>query len=209
MSTTTTTVYTETIRKGYGTGLNPLSLLIDFCGNMDSRIALASRIPLQISISIPDEFSEYVVPVLGGIPIADLADPLGDIPPPQVTLPFLPLPLSFHPSHSLSWATLAKDIEFWLIHSIIDTQTDDWRWNREFFWMSYIAAYPQFPRGNWPIWDAKIAMEGDFLSHWTEISGGNLPREGSIMSIREIIWDEFQQLASHVFPHPIVPEYLT
>ncbi|KAH7903805.1 hypothetical protein BJ138DRAFT_77005, partial [Hygrophoropsis aurantiaca] len=113
---------------------------------------------------------------------------------------------SFRPLFSASWAVLAEEIQLWLTDGAIDSHSEDWLWGREFFWMAYIAAYPEFPRGSWPLWSSKIAMEGDFLSHWMELSGGSLPQEGSVISIRETIWDEFRQLAAFLSHRPVLAD---
>ncbi|KAH7903915.1 hypothetical protein BJ138DRAFT_1119926 [Hygrophoropsis aurantiaca] len=199
MSLSTTTILADTVWQSNGTGMKSLNLAIHFHGHTLSHIS-PPRIPLEISIRIPKEFAVHVSPVLEGAP--ELGSPV------QISrnvdiaaypdFPFFPLPSTFDHRTTNSWAMLANEIQSWMIGSVFDTQSNDWLWGREFFWMAYIGAHPQFPFGEWPPWNPKISMEGVFVSCWTKASGGNLPRPGSTSLIRQNIWREFQQLIAAV-----------
>jgi len=64
--------------------------------------------------------------------------------------------------------------------------------------MAFVAANPKFPFSNWRHWNALIAMEGDFVSHWilkAEDELHNTP-------VPLIIWEQFRSLISDVLLVP-------
>ncbi len=44
--------------------------------------------------------------------------------------------------------------------------SQDWEWGREAYWMAFTGAYPNFPNGSWPTWDATIELDGRFICKW-------------------------------------------
>lgn len=65
---------------------------------------------------------------------------------------------------------MAANIERWLILEVANIRSPDWTWGCEAFWMAFIAAYPDFPRGDWPSWNTQIAIEGPFMERWMQRS---------------------------------------
>ncbi|KAL6300163.1 hypothetical protein BKA93DRAFT_741023, partial [Sparassis latifolia] len=124
-------------------------------------------------------------------------------------LTFLPLPSTFNPYERTCWVTLATNIEKWLLIEVVNVRCPDWMWGCNAFWMAFIAAYPDFPRGNWPAWDSRIAMEGPFMERWMQ-------RDNQCERVSEEcgadtyhymyteLWREFQQLVSLYFPGPLI-----
>ena len=79
--------------------------------------------------------------------------------------PFLPLPSDFDPLDDKAWQTLLQKIESQLVQ-ILDSP-GKWRTVMcEFFWMAYMAVHPTFPFGDWPNWDPRIPLEGNFVLYW-------------------------------------------
>lgn len=79
---------------------------------------------------------------------------------------FLPLPLSFDRRSQRHWASISQRIADWLISVVADLFSNIWKWGREAFWISFVAAYPSFPNGEWPTWPTEISLEGAFISYW-------------------------------------------
>ncbi|KIK95520.1 hypothetical protein PAXRUDRAFT_11402 [Paxillus rubicundulus Ve08.2h10] len=46
-----------------------------------------------------------------------------------------------------SWAMLSKGIERWLVNDVQTTSIPQWAWDRDTFWLAYVATYPTFPNG--------------------------------------------------------------
>jgi hypothetical protein len=107
----------------------------------------------------------------------------------DISIPFLPLPPTFDQHDRSNWAELANSIQEWLIGVVHDTNCPEWKWGRDAFWISFIAAHPSFPDGDWPVWHPKISMQGPFISSWFEAA-----ENGEPYSARSTIdlWYEFQ-----------------
>ncbi|KAK1228780.1 protein kinase, partial [Marasmius sp. AFHP31] len=63
----------------------------------------------------------------------------------------------------------------------------DWNWGREAYWMSFAAAFPHFPGGDWPNWNSAIELDGPFIMEWMGRQGGMENGEQA----REDIWHRF------------------
>jgi hypothetical protein len=126
---------------------------------------------------------------------------------------FLPLPSSFDPLKSTSWQSLSRQIEEWLTEIVVDTESPEWVWGREAFWMSFVAAYPSFPHGNWPRWNAKIPFDGSFIQMQMSAMQGSSTdgndsdsEEGSVglvlgdHRVLSDIWFQFKHLVSTFCP---------
>lgn len=89
-----------------------------------------------------------------------------------------------------------------------DTSTPEWTWGRDAFWMAFVAAHPDFPRGSWPLWNSRISLEGAFIESWTltEDPEDAPPLITDYDTIRASIWTEFQRLAAECFPYSLVAE---
>lgn len=75
--------------------------------------------------------------------------------------------------------------------------------------MAFVAAFPSFPLGDWPVWDARISMEGNFISQWVEDIGMDLcgPQRAGV--IRQAIWEELKELVADFLLIPIVSDFVT
>ncbi|KAG2339511.1 hypothetical protein BDR05DRAFT_977721 [Suillus weaverae] len=163
--------------------LQPLCIGICFSGAL-SRHLVRGVIPIQISVSIVEEYRSFTTPVLEAlsmdgyphsgcsISFDDVSDVLSesgnmlscnniDMP-----IPFLPLPHNFSPTDSYHWSQLSEQIQLWLV--TIPEESQYWMWGRDAFWLAFVGACPDFPNGSWPKWDARIPLEGQFIEHWLE-----------------------------------------
>lgn len=123
------------------------------------------------------------------------------------SITFLPLQ-TFDPFDSKCWSNLAEDIQEWLLNIIVDPYSQEWTWGRELFWMAFMAAYPTFPQGDWPSWDAKISVEGAFAQGWLDRGGAGGIENGSeteqVAMLRKDVWEQFCQTASLYYPCEVV-----
>ncbi|OAX30709.1 hypothetical protein K503DRAFT_778060, partial [Rhizopogon vinicolor AM-OR11-026] len=134
------TVYIDAIQKDNGVGLKPLALSVLFRGSIPRVFQTATQIPLEITITVPPEFADYVVPILDAAPLMT-----SSLQPRLRTPSFFPLPSDFDPFTTKCWVTLSRQLEFWLVHVVADTRTPEWTWGRDAFWMAFVAAHPDFP----------------------------------------------------------------
>ncbi|KAF9237456.1 hypothetical protein BU15DRAFT_76001 [Melanogaster broomeanus] len=208
-----TTVCVDTVPAAGGFELDPLCFTIRFTGNAQS-LAIPEHLPIQISVHVPDKFLGQISPM-----ISEYSNPRA-----QHTLsrprflnpeffPFFPLPSTFDLLDSVSWQMLVHQIQFHLVQP-----EDNLTWEehvtecllvREFFWMAFVAAFPSFPYGNWPNWNPRISMDGDFISYWISDTDVDSVKPESVGTIREFIWEELKVLVAHVLPPRIVSEFLT
>ncbi|KAM6499606.1 hypothetical protein JOM56_005114 [Amanita muscaria] len=166
-------------------------------GNLPQDICLPENIPLQITVSLPEEFCSYIRPILCAEAMETddvksstlLDDPLMDV-------SFLPLPLDFDYVQSESWKPLVDKISHWLTTIVIDQSTPEWLWGLEVFWMAYFAAYPSFPAGEWPKWNPNIALDGQFAQSWLDGHFQTYDREVFYIEV----WQQFQQHVSLFCP---------
>ena len=77
---------------------------------------------------------------------------------------------------------------------------------REFFWMAYVGAFPMFPYGDWPVWDPRISMEGDFISYWIADFKTQEMTPDVIKMTGEFIWEELRSLAACLLPFSITSQ---
>lgn len=124
----------------------------------------------------------------------------------QEFLPFFPLPPAFNPLDGLSWSSLADQIQFHLVQRTWDESLDVALWMREFFWMAYVGAFPMFPYGDWPVWDPRISMEGDFISYWIADFKTQEMTPDVIKMTGEFIWEELRSLAACLLPFSITSQ---
>jgi hypothetical protein len=101
---------------------------------------------------------------------------------------------------------LSLKIEDWLVAVVADTEVPEWVWGREIFWLSFVAAYPLFPHGDWRKWNATIPLDGPFIQSWMETAHRGLTLKPVIGSVDErrilsSIWSQFQHFVSSFCPH--------
>ncbi|KAF8266575.1 hypothetical protein EI94DRAFT_1732816 [Lactarius quietus] len=78
---------------------------------------------------------------------------------------FLPLTSAFDTSSTKAWVTLASQVQNWLIFYIQDQHLPHWKWGAEVFWIAFVATFPSFPLGDWPLWDMRIPLAGAFIEN--------------------------------------------
>ncbi|KAG1762179.1 hypothetical protein EDD22DRAFT_741192, partial [Suillus occidentalis] len=174
------TVYPGVESKDAGDAtLQPMLLAIQFSGKLP-RYLTEQAIPIEISVSIAKEFGCFAMLIvqtmsldhwrsLPGSPVNDDLELLSDdsvSPANNIPIPFLPLPSHFNYNKWTDWELLSKRIEKWLIK--IDMELLQWTWGCDIFWLTFIAAFPSFPRGTWHMWDPCIPLEGAFIEQWLE-----------------------------------------
>ncbi|KAG2065608.1 hypothetical protein BDR04DRAFT_984712, partial [Suillus decipiens] len=164
--------------------LQPMLLAIRFSSKLPRHL-IEQTIPIEISVSIAEEFGCFAMPViqtmsldrwrsLPGSSVNDDFESLSDdsiSPASDIPIPFLPLPSHFNYNKRTDWEMLSKQIEKWPIE--LDTELLQWIWGCNIFWLTFIAAFPSFPRGTWHMWDPRILLEGAFIEQWLETSSNN------------------------------------
>ncbi|KAF8346811.1 hypothetical protein F5887DRAFT_916126 [Amanita rubescens] len=166
-------------------------LRVSFNGELPPNLR-NEKIPLRVSISLPPEYAPYTRPVLRTVPDEDTSDEqsstsdefasMSDDDEPlthgievqEIPIPFLPLAQSFDHRDGQSWSKLVEVISDWLVNDVRTLKRQEWTWGTDTFWMAFVAAYPSFPCGTWPVWDCHIALDGTFIHEWLDHGG----REG-------------------------------
>jgi hypothetical protein len=124
----------------------------------------------------------------------------------EIPIPFLPLPPTFNYFNRTDWQMVSQNIQEWLT-SEVDTRSAMWTWGRDAFWLAFVAAYPSFPNGQWPMWDPRIPLEGEFIEQWLERSGGDSAGEDlafdEVASVSDI-WDDFCKHVALFYPFSLL-----
>ncbi|KAG1783424.1 hypothetical protein EV702DRAFT_959444 [Suillus placidus] len=209
--------------------LQPMLLAIRFSGRLPRHL-MEQNIPIEISVSLAEEFGCFAMPVVQTMSFDqhffsslyttyilskdfelsdDFVSPANDIP-----IPFLPLPSEFNYTKRADWEMLSKRIEAWLIE--LDTELPQWTWGRDMFWLTFIAAFPAFPRGTWHMWNPRILLEGAFIEQWLETSSTNVNVDDDIFAIRgdderdaedlSEIWDALCRDAALFYPYTLIAD---
>ncbi|KAG2063771.1 hypothetical protein BDR04DRAFT_1085074 [Suillus decipiens] len=198
--------------------LQPLSLLVWFSGAVPRHLA-HSNIPIEISVSLKDEYKSFTVLV---IEIASQQPHPSNnsatfsqsysVTDNDMSFPFLPLPPTFNHTDSDHWAKLLDNIQSWLVKSV-DPSTPEWAWGREAFWYAFIATNPDFPGRKWSFWDSSISLEGQFIEEWVGSGGifsmvidddSELATVSTHADTLDYIWTEFSRHIALFYPHPLV-----
>ncbi|KAF8259397.1 hypothetical protein EI94DRAFT_1751680, partial [Lactarius quietus] len=148
---------------------NSLLFSLSLEGNVPHNLT-DSEVPIEMSIHLLPEFSS-LRPIIQTIGV--------------IAVPFLPLTPNFNKTSAEAWSSLASKIQQWLIFCIRDQELPYWKWGVEVFWVAFVAAFPIFPLGDWPLWDS----ESQWLAH-------SLRR-------REELWEEFCTIVQILYPYPI------
>ncbi|KIK80277.1 hypothetical protein PAXRUDRAFT_159096 [Paxillus rubicundulus Ve08.2h10] len=219
-----TTVHVNTVPTTGGFKLDSLCVSIHLTGSPQSLV-IPECIPIRISADIPHEFLGQISPM-----VLEYTNPQNGQQTPSRPLymnprttyhphtlfyrtffPFFPLPPTFNLSDRLSWQALIHQIQLHLIQ-LEDNLTSEEHITKclivcEFFWMAFVAAFPSFPYGDWPDWNPRITMDGDFISYWISDTDVGSVKPESVGMIWEFIWEELKALAIHVLPPDIVSEF--
>lgn len=71
---------------------------------------------------------------------------------------------------------------------------------QDFFWMVFVATYPSFPGGEWDTWDARINMDGTFITTWLGDPGLQQLRDSQTPdAVRQFIFDELKEIVELFF----------
>ncbi|KAF8345692.1 hypothetical protein F5887DRAFT_1158668 [Amanita rubescens] len=170
-----------------------VSITVDVHG-LPVEVDEKEEIPLQITISVPEGFRDYVRPVIWA-EASTIGMTQPDCKPEterSMDISFLPLPIGFDYQHDECWKVLVEQIAEWLVSTVADSSTPEWAWGQEAFWMAFIAAFPQFPAGEWPVWNPRIPMAGSFIQSWLDENLRNRNFGGSSIPLHDI-WLQFQQ----------------
>ncbi|KAG2132740.1 uncharacterized protein EDB93DRAFT_1309333 [Suillus bovinus] len=159
MSVVTSIIHTSPLQANEGIGFTPVFLSISFQGS--TAQSAQSNFGTIVTILWPREFGGQAVPVIRHISWTELVSNFESQSVPQLMIPFLPLPPSFNPLSEASWWKLGWLTPFGTLERLsgLGAVTA--------FWMAFIAANPDFPRGPWPNWNPKISLEGKFIESWT------------------------------------------
>ncbi|GJJ10220.1 hypothetical protein Clacol_004446 [Clathrus columnatus] len=107
------------------------------------------------------------------------------------TSPF-PFNLDDYPISHESWCKLASDVHQWLVKTSPETETDEWQWAVNFFWICYVGASPRFPVAtNSDIeWNPDIVpISGEFINTCSMLMvlGKYITREHGVQLIARLV----------------------
>ncbi|KAG2752140.1 hypothetical protein P692DRAFT_201688669, partial [Suillus brevipes Sb2] len=147
--------------------LKPLFFTIKFASTLPKHL-IEQNIPIKISVSIAEEYGCFAMPFVKAMSMLPAIDQCIECVPShdEILIPFFPLPSMFDYRNRSDWEKLSKEIEKWLVQ--LDTKLPQWMWGRDAFWLAFIAVFPFFPRGTWPLWNPHIPLEGAFIEQWLE-----------------------------------------
>ncbi|THH19878.1 hypothetical protein EW146_g1396 [Bondarzewia mesenterica] len=232
-TTTSTTFYGRLHGQDVSAGAGPIQLSISFQGSAPRGLSDID-IPFELCFKVPQEFSSlrpliqatarHAQPMrrresIGGRVQDDLHIDRRPQQPRRTSISFLPLPSTFDVSSARAWASLASQIQDWLITSVGNHLSPYWSWGVEAFWVAFVAAYPSFPLGDWPRWDTRIPLRGAFIE--TRVTGvasldGEVVEGGdaavddadsvqrSDQRCRLALWQQFQEVISILYPFPLI-----
>ncbi|KAG2153501.1 uncharacterized protein EDB93DRAFT_1082409, partial [Suillus bovinus] len=170
--------------------------------------------PVHISVSIAEEYGPFTSLAMKAMSV-DLCSTHPNSPQANDNLsfqedsiiPFLPLQATFNYVNQMEWATLSKAIEKWLVTKV-DIRSRLWTWGCDAFWLAFITAHPQFPRGKWRMWDPHIPVEGAFIKEWlgrsSDIDPLKLGGDCSLLALLSDIWAEFNRHTALFYPFPLI-----
>ncbi|KIK97982.1 hypothetical protein PAXRUDRAFT_135198, partial [Paxillus rubicundulus Ve08.2h10] len=218
----TLTIYPEVhIQDRQDASLQPILVIICFPGTLPRHL-IHENMPIQITVSVCEELRSFTSPVIEAIlwnicnSEHSLHSGRSDLERNNDTdyftsweLPilFLLLPQAFNYCSSQDWDNLSQQIEGWLV--TIPTDSQQWMWGRDTFWLVFISANPTFPHGRWPLWDVRVPLEGPFIKDWLAMSAQAQSTPSTTddpHSILQQIWFKFQ---SQVALFSRSPSYLT
>ncbi|KAG2150280.1 uncharacterized protein EDB93DRAFT_1084299 [Suillus bovinus] len=205
--------------------LQPLCIGICFSGDLPRHL-VRGVVPIQISVSIAEEYRPYMTPVMEALtldryPYSECSSTFDDVSGQlshaldssekghelsynnvdvNIPIPFLLLPSKFNPMDSFHWLQLSEKIQHWLV--TIPAVSQHWTWGHNAFWLAFVGACPDFPCSQWPMWDPRIPLEGQFIEHW--LDADNLGGDQIGENLLDHIWTEFCAHAMLFHPDPLV-----
>ncbi|KAG1831460.1 hypothetical protein DFJ58DRAFT_736618 [Suillus subalutaceus] len=197
-------------------------LTMCFSGRLPRQTIQRTKIPVHISVAIAEEYGPFTSLVMEAIsvdlcstrsnsPLMDDSTPSqannNTSPQEDVSIPFLPLRGTFDYANPMEWAVLSKDIEGWLVTEV-DNRSQLWTWGCDAFWLTFVAAYPLFPRGKWPMWDPRVPLEGTFIQEWlgwsSDIDAMQLRGNHSLLTLLSVLWAKFNKHTALFYPFPLL-----
>ncbi|KAG2132141.1 uncharacterized protein EDB93DRAFT_1107974 [Suillus bovinus] len=179
----------------------PLFFMIRFSGTLPKHL-IEQNIPVEISVSIAEEYGCFTMPFVKAILSMDQWQS-------DTESMLNSSDSNFSGILECDWVKLSKDIEGWLVE--LDTELSQWMWGWDTFWLTFVAAYPFFPRGTWPMWDPRIPLEGAFIEQCLETLGHSITVDQEIMVIDlgntedlKEIWGAFCRDAALFYPYPLI-----
>ncbi|KAH8993097.1 hypothetical protein EDB83DRAFT_2478248 [Lactarius deliciosus] len=165
-----------------------------------------SEVPFELTVHLLPEFASLcpVIQTIDHCPGA--VRPRSEEVQPNTTqthvvpISFLPLAPAFDKSSTVAWVTLASRVQSWLTFYIQDQDLLHWKWGAEVFWIAFIAAFPSFPLGEWPLWDRQV-VPNDFEE--TVQRSSERTSEEDLSKRREELWRDFCKVVKVMYPFPI------
>lgn len=118
--------------------------------------------------------------------------------------PFFPLRRYFDHQNEQHWHYLLDEIQRALLGFAKNVDENHSDLMRDFFWMVFAATYPSFPGGEWDAWDARINMDGTFITTWLGDPGLQQLRNSQMPgTVRRFIFDELKEVVEYFFSIPI------
>ena len=169
--------------------------------------------PIKISVHLADEWTGFL-PIVHVAPNhkltqSEILNPISFSPlvhAPRFSLfqamfLFLPLPFSFESTDVSHWQRLTKMIESCLVASTTfkNRHPEAYCVMQDLFWMAFVASFPTFPGGDWPLWDAQISMKEGFISSWV-----HKEEVEEISFVQQAIWVQFKTTVKHMLSIPVV-----
>ncbi|KAG1851928.1 hypothetical protein F4604DRAFT_1933865 [Suillus subluteus] len=174
--------------------LQPLSLLVWFSGAVPRHLA-HSNIPIEITVSLKDEYKSFTVPVIeiashqphpsnNSVAFSQSCSVTDN----NISFSFLPLPPTFDHTDSGHWAELLHNIQSWL-------------------------GAGKCSGGKWTFWDPSISLEGQFIEEWVGSCGivdMTIDNDNELAAVSthgdtlDYIWSEFSRHIALFYPYPLV-----
>ncbi|KAI9566491.1 hypothetical protein HD554DRAFT_2025505 [Boletus coccyginus] len=114
--------------------------------------------------------------------------------------PFFPLRRCFDHQNEQHWHCLLDEVQRTLLGFAKDIDRNHSDLMQDFFWMVFVATYPSFPGGEWDTWDARINMDGTFITTWLRDPGLQQLRDSQTPdAVRQFIFDELKEIVELFF----------
>ncbi|KAJ3551825.1 hypothetical protein NM688_g4486 [Phlebia brevispora] len=201
------------LRREDATLPSSLSVNVSFEGQLPAGLS-QTDMPLEVSITLPYEFVNYIMPVIkaASIPMQEEDDPgerRGDV----QYITFLPLRTDFDRHEASHWLHVGENIREWLLDVVVETHCPEWAWGSDLYWIALFAAHPNIERFPWALWDPKIAMVDTFGDRWMQDKSNRAEHNehctvqtacSVCRRAQDCLWEEFSRLAGLFFRVPII-----
>ena len=114
--------------------------------------------------------------------------------------PFFPLRRRFDHQNEQHWHHLLDEIQYIIPEFAKNIDKNHSDLMQDFFWMVFVATYPSFPGGDWDAWDARITMDGTFITTWLGDPGLQQLRDAQTPNtVHQFIFDELKEIVEYFF----------